>query len=238
MDNIFYFNDNWKNIGIQLSGGADSAIMYYAVCNYYKNRNDVNIYPMTLDTEWKSWYSTGAKKVIERVTELTGKSPTYHIVNYSNKHNSKHSAHEYVNEQFLMIDESVKKFNLDAVYNGLTSNPHELDILSEMKNYYINDAKKFKIAHDHIVLRDKGRDLINHKKLNFEEKSILNKILTIVRPFVDKDKKIVYEAYKHYNMLEKLYPHTFSCETRNQNFVHCGHCFFCCERIYAFGKLI
>ena len=85
MNELFYFDDNWKTIGVKLSGGADSAIVYYAICDYYKDRDDVKIYPMTLDTKFKSWYSEGAKRIIDKVTELTGKAPAEHIIKFSTK---------------------------------------------------------------------------------------------------------------------------------------------------------
>ena len=89
MNELFYFNDDWKKIGVQLSGGADSAILYYAICNYFKDKSDVEIYPMTLGTEFKPWYIEGSKKIIDRVTQLTKKEPKKHIIRYSDKHKDK-----------------------------------------------------------------------------------------------------------------------------------------------------
>ena len=40
---------NYKNVAVKLSGGADSAIVYYAVCNYYKN-TETNVYALTMYT--------------------------------------------------------------------------------------------------------------------------------------------------------------------------------------------
>ena len=31
------------NLLVKLSGGADSSIVYYAVCDKFKNRDDINI---------------------------------------------------------------------------------------------------------------------------------------------------------------------------------------------------
>ena len=36
----FELPKEYTNIGIKLSGGADSAILYYAICNYYKDLDD------------------------------------------------------------------------------------------------------------------------------------------------------------------------------------------------------
>lgn len=244
MNKLFYFNDGWKSIGVKLSGGADSAIVYYAICNYYKDRPDVKIYPMTLDTEFKSWYSEGAKRVIKKVTELTGKAPEKHIIKYSNKHKDRETANFYISEQQSLVGESLLKYNFDAVYNGLTSNPPEEDILNAVKEYYADNIETYKIAKQHIVKRDFSRDLGKNK---YGENVTDAKYFTNIRPFVHGDKKITYDAYKYYDRLDDLYPITYSCETRYQehklvekekhDWEHCGYCFFCAERIYAFGKL-
>lgn len=243
MKELFYFNDNWKRIGVKLSGGADSAIMYYAICDYYKDRDDVKIYPMTLDTEFKPWYSQGAKKVIDKVTELTGKFPEIHITKYSNKHIDRETVNFYISEQMELIKESYLKYNFDAVYNGLTSNPPLEKFLKSIREYY-EDDRIYEITKNHIIKRDYDRDLGKNKySQNFTELEYF----TNIRPFVHSDKKLTYEVYKYYNRLEDLYPITYSCETRYQehklenkhehDWNHCGYCFFCAERIYAFGKL-
>lgn len=245
MNELFYFNDNWKNIGVKLSGGADSAIMYYAICNYYKDRDDVNIYPITLDTKFKPWYSQGAKRVIELVTKLTGKEPTEHLVRYSAKHKNKETAKFYISEQMLLQGDAIRRFNLDVTYSGLTSNPIEYDILKSVREYYQDNDKIYNIVEKHILGRDTNRDL--GQNIYAQTRQVIrNKVLNI-RPFVEGDKKLIYEAYKYYNRLDDLYPLSYSCETRyqehklvekeNHDWKHCGYCFFCAERIYAFGKL-
>ncbi|MDB4348977.1 hypothetical protein OAA64_01485 [bacterium] len=245
MNELFYFNDDWKKIGVQLSGGADSAILYYAICNYFKDKSDVEIYPMTLGTEFKPWYIEGSKKIIDRVTQLTKKEPKKHIIRYSDKHKDKETISEYINQQKIMIQETVGKYKLQAVYNGLTTNPEENSMLMSIKKFYENNDGKFKVAKAHILGRDPERNSSTHKyNTNLIQ---FNERLQIIRPFVHGDKKLIYDVYKYYDMLEKLYPITYSCETRHQehkfetqeshNWDHCGYCFFCCERIYAFGKL-
>lgn len=245
MNELFEFNDKWTSIGVKLSGGADSAIMYYAICNYYKNRDDVKIYPMTLDTKFKSWYSDGAKKIIQKVTELTGKSPEKHIIKYSSKHNSKETVKFYISEQEELTRESHNLYNFNAIYSGLTSNPLEEDMLNSIRKFYSDNDKIYEITKQHIIKRDRNRDLgknIYAQRIIDIPEQFLN-----IRPFVEGDKSLTYNAYKYYNRLEDLYPLSYSCETRYQthkleekeshDWKHCGYCFFCAERIYAFGKL-
>jgi 7-cyano-7-deazaguanine synthase in queuosine biosynthesis len=242
MKELFHFDDNWKNIGIKLSGGADSSIILYAICDYFKDNNDVNIYAMTLDTKFKPWYSQSAKKVIDKVFELTGKS-VKHIVKYSDLHYSKDTVDFYVKEQNTLVIESNRLYNFDCVYSGLTSNPPEDLFLEKIKKYY-NDNEIFKIAEQHIILRDFNRDI---GKNIYSQRVTDAKYFLHIRPFVEGDKTLTYEAYKYYSRLDDLYPISYSCETRyqehklekkqNHDWKHCGYCFFCAERIYAFGKL-
>lgn len=241
---MFFFNDNWKNIGIKLSGGADSAIMYYVICDYYKDRDDVNIYPMSLDTKFKPWYSESAKRVIEKVTEITGKAPKKHIIQYDKRFCSPKTIRFYIEGQEQMLANTFRKYNLQVSYNGLTSNPPEKEMLKVVKRFH-KDEKTYQLAERRIVGRDTSRDSRNITRHScYSDGSLIINI----KPFVYKDKKITYELYKYYNRLNDLYPLTYSCETRWQdyklkklsehNWNHCGYCFFCSERYYAFGRLI
>ena len=248
MNELFYFDDNWKNIGVKLSGGADSSILYYAVCNYFKDRTDVNIYPMTLDTEFKPWYSEGAKKIIDKVTQLTGKSPAKHIIKYSNKHKDRDTVNFYIEEQVEMTRNTIKQYRLDVVYSGLTSNPSKEDISEAVIKKY-GDDKITNIALGYIKGADPKRELGSevYENVSVSNGKISNSKFSNIRPFIHADKKLVYDVYKYFGMLEELYPLTYSCETRYQehrfnikeqhDWKHCGYCFFCAERLYAFGKL-
>jgi len=59
-----------------------------------------------------------------------------------------------------------------------------------------------------------------------------------VFPFGKTDKKEVAKAYNYYNMMDRLYPHTRSCEDFTDKVEHCGHCFFCAERMWGFNRLV
>lgn len=233
----FHFNDNWKRVGVRVSGGADSAIIYYAVCNYYKDKKDVEIYPLTMDTECKWWYSTGAKIVIDKVSELTGKFPTDWLIYKNIKHKTKWDGEEYVNGINEMQKIAVEKYNLDAVYIGQTMNPP----VAEMKHYFNNNIHNLDVERlmDYIDTRDTSRDTesdpikmtCHYNDLTVEQ----------IIPFAKSNKKQVSALYQHYNMIDHLYHHTYSCEIipsiKDKPLVHCGHCFFCLERWWGFERI-
>lgn len=233
-------NPNYKNVAVKLSGGADSAIVYYAVCNYYKN-TETNVYALTMYTPLKPWYSVGSAKVIDIVEELTGVHPVEHFIHYHPAHTTIRKGEEYSIGITDMDDLAIKRFNFDAMYSGLTINP-PTDIMIQ---YFIKNYEKFGLDLDkllmHINKRNSSRDTTEADTFviqPYEDRSIDR-----IRPFIDKNKKEVYKAYVAYDMMEKLYPYTYSCEEHtdshnNMDFVHCGHCFFCLERYWGFGRII
>lgn len=212
---------------VKLSGGADSSIVYYAVCDKFKDRNDVKIVVITLDTDFKNQYIASAKRIIQIVGSLTGKYPIDHITN-----TVKHNNRNYVDGQEQLSRLAHQKYPITILYSGLTKNipPNKMKkfVKSNFAMYNINRQKAFEA----IDSRDKARDR-DFEFSPFESKGLV---------FSKHDKNIVADAYRHYDMIEKLYPYTFSCETppfkfKNGMPVHCGRCFFCLERWYAFGRI-
>ena len=217
---------NDEYVCVKLSGGADSAIIYYAVCNTVKDTN-TKIIVITLDTDFKDQYIAGAKRVIKIVKELTGVEPYEHITN-----TVEHSLENYDNGQHHLLEKVWEKYGKNIpVYSGLTINPP----YEEMVDFFKNNADRlgidFEQALGHINSRDTSRD----NKLPYGENP--------GRLFGKTDKRGTAAAYKHYNMMEKLYPYTFSCESAPYEIgsdnmpIHCGHCFFCLERWWGFDRL-
>lgn len=58
------------------------------------------------------------------------------------------------------------------------------------------------------------------------------------RPLYNLDKRGVAELYEQFGLLDSLFPLTRSCEAYTHNFDHhCGVCWWCRERQWAFGRL-
>ena len=221
------------NICVKLSGGADSSIIYYALCYDYKDDPNVQIIPVTISTDEKWWYPEGARNVIKVVGELTGKYPPEHIV----IENIKHTPSNYSKAQNTAQDQAIKKYNIheDLLFSGFTNNPN----IKTMRGYFKSNSGKLgldkvKALHG-IDGRDSTRDLdtASSRRRNSQFK----------------DKLGTAAWYKHYDVIDTLYPHTFSCEsphyvTDPKDFlpgdphVHCNYCFFCLERWFAFGRII
>ena len=238
-----HINDNWKRIGIRLSGGADSSILYYAICDYFKNRDDVEIYPLTMNTELKWWYSIGAKKVIDRVTELTGKAPRDWYIHYYPDYKDLSQFQKYEDGINEMQRAAVKKYQLDAIYIGLTKNPPT----DELKNHFINNDYKLDIEEvlNQIDSRDSTRDTQIYPEvltLQYDDDNDNAISYKQVIPFANLDKKTVKDMYEFYNVIDTLYPVTYSCEivpeSKTDPLIHCKHCFFCLERWWGFNRIV
>lgn len=236
-----FIDDKITKIGVKLSGGADSTIIYYALCEYYKDRKDVKIYPITLSLSWTPHYHYFAKRAARKVAELTGKLYTSRITAFVSHRNT--TVDEFFmlleQEQEKLVSYAVEKYGIQIVYSGITSNPNISLLKSFIKeNKDMFTQSKMKYLNASIKQRDKTRD-------DHSDKLYLQTIDGIMRnaPFIKKDKIASYQAYKDYNVLDSLYPHTMSCEHLSPNRPpeqqqHCGHCYFCLERLYAFKRLV
>ena len=254
------------NIAITLSGGADSSIVYYAICEKYKNNPNVNIIPCTSISTVRDWYFHFARNIILIVGELTNKYPLEHltlkvdeqhwvdkikITNFKKNQLQRLYEEDYDvdlyrggwNGQQTLIKKAIEKYNVVESYDGITYNPN----IQKMTSYFQKNYKKLNLDLDKVMegieRRNKDRDSENSTEWWQNYKSTRGSPLC--------DKEDVYEAYKFYNVLETLYPYTWSCmriswsrfpETgytteELNNLEHCGYCWFCLERWFAFGKL-
>jgi hypothetical protein len=246
-----HFEPGVKRVAVKLSGGADSAIVYYAVCDYYKDMPDVEIYTLTLDTKLKWWYSHGANNIIEKVGEMTGKYPTERIVLNYDKYDSPTVGHEYENGIKILTNDAVSKYNIEVSYSGLTLNPP----VDEFKQFFVDNNHKFELDLERVnysidIKRDKTRDTAHpeYSKIIMRGAAVdkaggfTGPNFIGVRPFMQSDKRAVSDLYHQYGVFEDLYPLTFSCEDfprfSHDDLVHCKYCFFCLERYYGFGRIV
>jgi hypothetical protein len=233
---IIFKDPTCKNIAIRLSGGPDSAIIYYAICDFYKNQNDVNIFPYTMSSPLRPHAIKNAKAVIEFTTAATGKAPAAHYTVHHTAHNKDNSQEvndfEYVNGQELLQQTMMAEQSINIIYTGVSMNcpTKQLeDFATSLTN--VRSVK----YQDVIQSRDSSRDDTFLPRLTF------------VRPYysflplVNVDKHTVKQLFDHYGITETLFPITWSCEDHSQADAidpeHCGACYFCLEREFVFGRL-
>lgn len=211
---MFKMLDN--KIGIKISGGADSAIVTYMLAKFaVAELPELVIYPITSVADIKPYQEIYAKRVMAKITELTG---------YTNwgKHFVGHArADHYVEDQsnFLksVYDDPI---GLKAHLYGVTANPTPEEA---------PELQAWREAMGETGIED--RDKVSGKKRDWKAE---------LAPLVNVDKKGVAEHYINQGVLESLFPITRSCETYNYDEKydlekHCGECYFCLERKWGFG---
>lgn len=226
-----------RNIAIRLSGGPDSAIIYHAVCDFYKDDESVNIYPYTMASPLRPHAIRKAQDVIRIVHSLTGKMATQHYTLFHDSHNAQNTwdinSYEYTKGQEDLEAIVFDELAIDARYAGMSINCHERDMIKMIAA--MPDSADKSACFKSLETRDVSRDVPTAPTVS----DIGNTALYL--PFAESDKRVVYSVYKYYNVVDELYPFTWSCENDMQSQytdpVHCGTCYFCLERLYAFGKL-
>jgi 7-cyano-7-deazaguanine synthase in queuosine biosynthesis len=200
---------NVKRVGVQVSGGADSALVLYTLVKCIK---DADIYVITgsLNTE-NNFNEQYAKDVVAEVIRLTDtKSIKEHIFKRQRKRGEQAGTDPNVIYRKGMLHNVAKKYNLDLMLNGVTMNPPK-------------------------GILDEGRDERRDKPmpLTVEDEWIVSPIF---RPFAQTDKRSIMKQYKILDIMS-LFEKTWSCEgtiESTQNFtVPCRECWWCKERQWA-----
>ena len=208
----FSFTKSVKNIGIKLSGGLDSAIVLYMLAKFVtEERPDITIYPISCLADGKAFQQIFAKKVMDKITELTGVTyGTHYVTNIRAD-----SAENYVGDMEAYVRDLYSKRCIQAHYVGVTANPGP------------NAAP---------ALYD-GKHAL---PINNREKSLVKKTqrdgVSAFRPLVNIDKKGVKELYKTLGVLNSIVPVTRSCEVFTNTFDYvCKDCWSCREKYWGFG---
>jgi hypothetical protein len=242
--------DDTVGIAMKLSGGADSAIVYYNLCKQmYQRELDIPIYVVTLDTGNKYWYSHYARKVIGFVEQEFGIGPRDHIVT---KIGDSFTDGEYVNGQDMPIADLINQGLVNVKIDGLTQNPYPSEMYAAVKG---NQELRFDSDDDLknwcMQAYDPERSDHSQKKVIGFDRTNHDVRYTFIYPFMHSDKRFVADEYKNANVMESLFPITYSCEDPDNNhkialeivdgmreYSHCGQCWFCAERLYGFGRLV
>jgi hypothetical protein len=226
------FNPEWKNVAISLSGGADSALLAYLICDLAKDQ-DITVHIVNHVRMWKTrpWQQHDADTVynwlFQRFYHTTFKRHTNFIApdieygnigpNLTDEYGKKVSGD---NIQIRSYSEFIcNKHNIDAYYNAVTRNPrqamfngmHERDVEPTEDNRHLE------------YMIHMGR-VASH-------------------PFRFVDKAWVLKQYNRLEIID-LFKTTRSCEGEfsdidyktykpGQYVPTCGECFWCKEREWA-----
>jgi len=202
-----------NNVGIKLSGGADSSIVAYLLGLYKKNVRDINIVPVTAINSIKPWQDIFAKRVVDFIEKDLDIEFGNHII-------PERKADPSIYERFQknMMNRLYDSNTIDCHFNGVTMNPPRSAGLDPRGTF------------SYPVERDAGG----------VPKQTVNKKGNMFAPLANIDKRGVAEIYFTYDLMDTLFPLTRSCENRFKPYTdpHCGTgCWWCLERKWGFGRL-
>jgi hypothetical protein len=238
-------NPNWKKIGINLSGGADSSCLLGILCKIIEEHNpDCEVHVITHHRCWnvRPWQASIALAVYEKFKEKFPNITFFRHKNYIPPElewgvlgpiTKDTTGRDKSGDQIIVAsfnEYTMYNENLNAIYNATSRNP-DVDFPHKMMNR--EKPPEEGVIKDLIFPKQKGHILIPFK-------------------FVRKD-WIVAEYYRL--GLEDIYQITRSCEGNlgHKTSSHiaakledykpgmyipiCGECFWCLEREWAESKL-
>ena len=219
-------------VGISVSCGADSAVILYWLMKNVEH--DLHIYNLIADYR-KATLEPAFDKVVSKCAELTGKT-NYFIHKF------------YVPKpppelMFKIYKDSLDSKQVDIVYTGLTKFPPDevyADWEEKLPEWHVLTRK-----HDR-VFPEFGFEIKIPPGTNFAQPPLsidgkpVDRIIMDDRaysPLINHDKRSVAKLYKALDVEKELFPVTRSCETDEHPNSHCGKCWWCGERKWAFGYL-
>jgi len=206
-------------IGINVSGGADSAILLYTLLSELPER-EFHVYTMCTSTsEHRLINSQRVSKIIGEIISKIGYRNIQHHIKYMNLGDAGFTPEILHHQGVQAIEEGV----IAGVFNSLTAAPPlELSV-----NFDTGDIDTIQ----EITVKRNPEDIAR----------TVSRDGNIHMPLRNWDKTKVAELYEHYDVLEWLFPLTFSCENEDNDLntsTHCGVCWWCQERMWAFNRLV
>jgi hypothetical protein len=229
---IIPFDPSWKNIAVAVSGGADSALLAYMVCQKAKE-HDVTVHIINHVRCWKTkpWQQHDADKVygwlFQEFYHITFKRHINFIApeleygsagpNLTDEYGKKVSGDNIQSRAYA--EYICHKHDVDAFYNGVTRNPR-LAMFNGMLERDIEPTED-----------------------NTHLEYMIHMDMVVSHPFRFVDKAWIMLQYKELDIMD-LFDLTRSCEgiiegnnyttyTPGQYVPVCGNCFWCKEREWA-----
>lgn len=197
-------------IGISCSGGADSSLLLYILM--MNTQNTIHIFTTT--SNFKQRKNTQVSiNVIEKCIELTNNTNIQHHINYCET--------QTINKLFVTSRHFLNNNLINGMYTGITNTPP------------ISEMNKFKSKIEPHDAEERNPNILYKP----------TKIKKYYMPFRNIDKRKIADLYKHFDIIESLFPVTRSCEWISSYDIpdpglgHCGECWWCNEREWAFKEL-
>jgi hypothetical protein len=208
----FHIPEQFKKLAINLSGGADSALLLWLLVDYLKknNRKDSEIFVLTCVNDAKGrWTARVTTQIIDFIIRETGTTQIRtHYTYYRDVQDVKYF-HEVEDSLFAS---GAFRLILDA----LTANPP-----STVEH----------LQAERVASRDKSTGAPYETFRDYSQRAYYT-------PFKNVDKMWIADQYRNLGLINSLFPLTRSCEgladATNNFTTSCGDCWWCLERDWAF----
>ncbi len=213
---IIPLGKDWNTVGIQVSGGLDSALLLFLTAKAIeKSGLDIRIQPISVFIPTKVKNIVATETIVDKVRELTG-------VDFINDGlvfdmpMEETSTHDGKKDGYFinMIRGLFMDHKIQFEFNGNTKNPPE-----EIRKNFKNDQ---------------------HRQKNRDNATSVYNTTHSASPHYGMDKADIVNLYIKYDLIDTLAPLTVSCD-ENINVVNewetnvpCGTCWWCKEREYGF----
>ena len=220
----FNIPEQYKNIAVKLSGGADSTLLLYMTIHWLQEnkRDDVMVHAMTL-TELRNNFSN-SRMSMQTINWILKKTK---FTNFK-MHHTLYTYEKGDDEYFLNLENEIIVNNkLDLVLSGNNANPLERPIYIEDGNGKTRDLSE-------MFLEERDADQPRYLNHPLDTSRALRKC-DFYQPFHRSDKRDIANLYKQYDIMD-LFRITKSCTTPGSTpTTLCGTCWQCLERKWAFG---
>jgi len=208
-DTIEFDFKHYRGLAISLSGGIDSATLFYCLAEYITTEKlDTKLYPMTITSKHDVVAAHSASLIVNLINKRFPNVFVEHIIRYTNR--SGDFKKDIVNQ---IVKDLYAKEMIQAFIDGVTKNP--------------DNTFNFIPPDEHYVTREEYREVYLSKLIVFQDR------YTLIRPFAGINKKGVCEITEQKNITKRLLLLTRSCS--NTKMYRCNKCWWCQERHWGFN---
>ena len=209
--------NEFKKLGISLSGGADSALVTFMLCReLIERKSDAQVIFVTGVHNARPTNEWNAREIAELFREMFPKVNfgEHYFDYYDKKHEKDKVNHHIAHESKLKAEGKI-----DVLFHGRSANPD------------LKEAEAHNLLHKRENDRDKGdidRDpYTEHTHIPF------------YCPYENVDKRFVAVMYHRFDLMDELFALTASCveyaEKTDYFTKPCKECWWCREKYWAFG---
>ena len=219
---------------INLSGGVDSSLLFYLVCDEIKksNRNVKIIARHFVDLKMAPKTENIVKQIVDRFKQhFIGLDINLLVLKHYQTNDNDNKVNYLRNNLFNIVEMADKKF---MNFSATSANPPK-QIQEELNILHLRDENRdVEVVKDSFYIMDRGKKLYDEV---IPKKSIL-----VSKPFNYVDKKFIAHFYKQNEFLKNNIFHlTSSCvstDVQKNKFWSepCKECWWCKEKHWAFGK--